>query len=109
MPSDCSVELSPLGYQFFTDVFHLHDKVRDASHCLMGLTFVEDKDGALNEVELADVFSTSPGNLWASTGFPDTTVTDDAGHVTLQGWLAQWRQVWSTPPCSHVLTSYEPA
>lgn len=27
VPSDCSVELSPLGYQFFTDVFEVFDKV----------------------------------------------------------------------------------
>jgi hypothetical protein len=24
---DCSVELSPLGYQFFTDIFEVFDKV----------------------------------------------------------------------------------
>ncbi|POW03282.1 hypothetical protein PSTT_11206 [Puccinia striiformis] len=33
---------------------------------------------------------TSPGNPWLNHGFPDTTVTNDAGAVTLQGWLAQW-------------------
>lgn len=27
VPSDCSVELSPLGYQFFTDIFETFDKV----------------------------------------------------------------------------------
>jgi mitochondrial Rho GTPase 1 len=27
VPADCSVELSPLGYQFFTDVFETFDKV----------------------------------------------------------------------------------
>jgi len=27
VPSDCSVELSPLGYQFFTDIFEIFDKV----------------------------------------------------------------------------------
>jgi Ras family protein T1 len=48
-------------------------------------------DGALNHEELTNLFCTSPGNPWLNHGFPDTTVTNDAGAVTLQGWLAQWR------------------
>ena len=28
VPPDCSVELSPLGYQFFTEIFETFDKVR---------------------------------------------------------------------------------
>ncbi|KZV93467.1 mitochondrial Rho GTPase [Exidia glandulosa HHB12029] len=75
VPSDCSVELSHRGYQFFTEIFHTYDK---------------DQDGALNGTELEDLFSTSPANPWASQGFPETTISDDAGSVTLQGWLAQW-------------------
>ncbi|ORX38936.1 P-loop containing nucleoside triphosphate hydrolase protein [Kockovaella imperatae] len=75
VPSDCSVELSPLGNQFFTDIFEAYDK---------------DQDGALSTSELNDLFSTSPGNPWLSQGFPETTITDELGRVTLQGWLAQW-------------------
>ncbi|KAI9636558.1 P-loop containing nucleoside triphosphate hydrolase protein [Dioszegia hungarica] len=75
VPYDCSVELSPLGNQFFTDIFEAYDK---------------DQDGALSQSELDDLFSTSPGNPWLAQGFPDTTITDDLGRVTLQGWLAQW-------------------
>lgn len=76
IPSDCTAELSPKGYQFFTDIFETFDK---------------DRDGALSPDELADLFSTSPGNPWISHGFPETTITADAtGAVTLQGWLAQW-------------------
>lgn len=75
VPSDCSVELSPLGNQFFTDIFEAYDR---------------DQDGALSQHELDDLFSTSPGNPWTPQGFPDTTITDDTGKVTLQGWLAQW-------------------
>ncbi|KAL7280069.1 hypothetical protein ACG7TL_006484 [Trametes sanguinea] len=75
VPHDCSVELSPLGYQFLTVLFENHDK---------------DQDGALNKEELEELFSTSPGNPWAGQKFPDTTVSDDTGAVTLQGWLAQW-------------------
>ncbi|KAG1751180.1 P-loop containing nucleoside triphosphate hydrolase protein [Suillus lakei] len=75
VPHDCSVELSPQGYQFFTDIFETFDK---------------DQDGALNSAELEELFSTSPGNPWANQNFPDTTLVDDKGAVTLQGWLAQW-------------------
>ncbi|KAK7056912.1 ERMES complex Ca(2+)-binding regulatory GTPase gem1 [Paramarasmius palmivorus] len=75
IPPDSSVELSPPGYQFFTDLFETFDK---------------DQDGALNPSELEAVFATSPGNPWATQSFPDTTLTDDTGAVTLQGWLAQW-------------------
>ncbi|KAI0770529.1 mitochondrial Rho 1 [Fomes fomentarius] len=75
VPYDCSVELSPLGYQFLTVIFENYDK---------------DQDGALNKEELDELFSTSPGNPWAGQKFPDTTVADDTGAVTLQGWLAQW-------------------
>ena len=76
VPQDCSVELSHHGYQFFTDIFMMFDK---------------DRDGSLNGTELDDLFSTSPGNPWTAQKFPDTTVADGTGAVTLQGWLAQWR------------------
>ncbi|CAG8763401.1 18740_t:CDS:10, partial [Dentiscutata erythropus] len=72
---DCSVELSPNGYQFFADIFQVFDK---------------DKDGALKDSELASLFATTPGNPWANSEFPHTTITNEAGAVTLQGWLAQW-------------------
>lgn len=75
VPGDCSVELSPLGNQFLTDIFEAYDR---------------DQDGALSQSELDDLFSTSPGNPWLPQGFPDTTITDEMGKVTLQGWLAQW-------------------
>ena len=48
----------------------------------------------MNTAELDQVFSTSPGNPWAAQKFPDTTLSDEAGAVTLQGWLAQWRYVF---------------
>ncbi|CAI2168666.1 3676_t:CDS:10 [Funneliformis geosporum] len=75
VPRDFSVELSPLGYQFFTEIFQVFDK---------------DKDGALKDSELVQLFSTSPGDPWVNSDFPHTTITNDAGAVTLQGWLAQW-------------------
>jgi len=45
----------------------------------------------LKDSELAQLFSTSPGDPWDNSDFPHTTITNDAGAVTLQGWLAQWR------------------
>lgn len=73
-----SVELSPHGYQFLTDIFEAYDA---------------DRDGALSDKELSALFSLAPGGRhpWHGTGFPrETTTTNDLGHVTLQGWLAQW-------------------
>ncbi|KAG2178189.1 hypothetical protein INT43_003442 [Umbelopsis isabellina] len=76
VPVDCSVELSPDGYQFFAELLQAFDK---------------DNDGALNDNELNSLFGTSPGNPWAQiTAFPHTTITTESGAVTLQGWLAQW-------------------
>ncbi|KAI0036512.1 EF hand associated-domain-containing protein [Vararia minispora EC-137] len=66
VPPDCSVELSPLGYKFLTDIFEVYDK---------------DQDGALNKEELLELFSTSPGNPW---------IHNEAEVETLQMWLAQW-------------------
>jgi Ras family protein T1 len=73
---DSSVELSAKGYQFFTELFSVYDK---------------DKDGALKANEMEELFSTSPCNPWTANGFPETTITNEAGAVTLQGFLAQWR------------------
>ncbi|KAI8328373.1 EF hand associated-domain-containing protein [Chlamydoabsidia padenii] len=75
VPPECSVELSPHGYNFLTELFQAFDK---------------DKDGALNIYELNELFSTSPGNPWEQSAFPHTTITTEIGSVTLQGWLAQW-------------------
>ncbi|KAI9592050.1 mitochondrial Rho 1 [Syncephalis fuscata] len=75
VPQNCSVELGYNGYQFFTELFQACDK---------------DRDGALNEEELAELFSTTPGNPWTFMGFPDSTIVNESGWVTLQGFLAQW-------------------
>jgi Ras family protein T1 len=88
---DCSVELSPLGYQFFTDLFETFDKAGSVPLLISRADCPQDQDGALKTAELDQVFSTSPGNPWATQKFPATTLSDDTGAVTLQGWLAQWR------------------
>ena len=76
-PPFSSTELSPLGYRFFADLFLLHDR---------------DNDGGLNDAELAALFapSSGPPPAWATGDFASSTVRDEAGHVTLQGWLALW-------------------
>lgn len=77
VPAHASAELSPAGYRFFVDLFLLHD---------------QDNDGGLNDAELRTLFAPTPGlpNCWIDSDFPSCTLLNDAGHVTLQGWLAQW-------------------
>ncbi|KAG5941754.1 ERMES complex Ca(2+)-binding regulatory GTPase gem1 [Claviceps sorghi] len=77
VPEYCSSELSPIGYRFFVDLFLLFDK---------------DNDGGLNDQELEALFTPTPGlpASWLDSSFPSSTVRNEAGHITLQGWLAQW-------------------
>ncbi|SCU82270.1 LAFA_0C10176g1_1 [Lachancea sp. 'fantastica'] len=77
IPSTASVELSPMGYRFLVELF---------------LTYDKDNDGGLNDQELEFLFKTTPGlpTLWTETNFPYSTVVNNQGCVTLQGWLAQW-------------------
>ncbi|KAJ5081661.1 hypothetical protein NUU61_009925 [Penicillium alfredii] len=77
VPPFASAELSPEGYRFFVNLFLLSDK---------------DNDGGLNNTELVSLFAPTPGlpASWADGSFPSSTVRNEAGHVTLQGWLAQW-------------------
>jgi len=70
-----TVELSTLGYKFFTSLFKQFDK---------------DQDGALSHTELENLFSlVSPGIPWGKK-FTDNAVTNEQSFVTLQGFLAQW-------------------
>ncbi len=71
----CAVELSPKGYQFLTELFGKFDR---------------DGDGALAWDELDELFTTCPGNPWTISGFPETTLVNEQGALTLQGFLAQW-------------------
>lgn len=77
VPEFASAELSPAGYKFFVDLFLMCDR---------------DNDRGLSDQELATLFAPTPGipHSWLEDGFPACTVRNDAGHVTLQGWLAQW-------------------
>lgn len=77
IPQSSSVELSPLGYRFFVDMFLKYDR---------------DNDGGLNNDELHLLFKTTPGlpRLWIETNFPFSTVVNNSACITLQGWLALW-------------------
>jgi Ras family protein T1 len=77
VPAFASAELGPAGYRFFVDLFLLHDK---------------DNDGGLSDTELATLFAPTPGipASWIDSAFPSCTVRNEAGYITLQGWLAQW-------------------
>ncbi|CCF59805.1 hypothetical protein KAFR_0I00240 [Kazachstania africana CBS 2517] len=72
-----SVELSPKGYRFLVDLF---------------LKFDKDNDGGLCDEELAKLFQCTPGipKSWSETDFPNSSVINNKGFITLQGWLAQW-------------------
>lgn len=85
VPDFASAELSPAGYRFFVDLF---------------LTSDRDNDGGLRESELASLFAPTPGipQSWLEDSFPASTVRNEAGHVTLQGWLAQWSMTTFTSP-----------
>ena len=85
VPEHASAELSPAGYRFFVDLFLLFDK---------------DNDGGLNNEELDALFAPTPGlpQSWIDSSFPSSTVRNDAGHVTLQGWLAQWSMTTFVEP-----------
>lgn len=85
VPEYASAELSPAGYRFFVDLFLVFDK---------------DNDGGLSNQELSALFAPTPGlpQSWIESSFPSSTVRNDAGHVTLQGWLAQWSMTTFVEP-----------
>jgi len=85
VPEYASAELSPAGYRFFVDLFLVFDK---------------DNDGGLSNEELSALFAPTPGlpQSWIESSFPSSTVRNDAGHVTLQGWLAQWSMTTFVEP-----------
>ncbi|RAL62648.1 hypothetical protein DID88_004493 [Monilinia fructigena] len=87
IPEFASAELSPAGYRFFVDLFLLFDK---------------DNDGGLNDNELNALFAPTPGlpSYWLESNFPASTVRNEAGHITLQGWLAQWSMTTFVSPAS---------
>ena len=77
LQSGCSVELSSVGIQFFTSLFHKHDK---------------DHDGALSPQELVDLFDVCPhSNPWGMDVLNSVT-TNSKGWIDLSGFLCQWNK-----------------
>ncbi|OLY83475.1 Mitochondrial Rho GTPase 1 [Smittium mucronatum] len=77
-PSRC-VELSADGFEFITELFRRFDR---------------DKDASLDDIELKNLFSVLPySSPWSEYNFPNCTLTNASGNVTLQGWLAMWSMV----------------
>eukprot|EP00727_Mastigamoeba_balamuthi_P002420 m51a1_g12175 hypothetical protein (658) ;mRNA; f:1048-3783 len=69
------LELSEEGLHFLEDLFRRHDK---------------DGDGALNDAELRELFSVTPGHPWRE-GFPaETGNTNADGNLTMAGFMSQW-------------------
>ena len=85
VPLYSSAELSPAGYRFFVDRFLLFDK---------------DNDGGLSPSELSSLFRPTPGlpPSWLDSSFPSSTVRNEAGYITLAGWLSQWSMTTFTEP-----------
>ena len=71
---DAIPQLSDVAKDFLVSVFHKYDK---------------DRDGALNQEELNDLFSVFPYEPWG----PDvlnTVCANQAGNITLKGFISQW-------------------
>ncbi|KAI9673004.1 MAG: ERMES complex Ca(2+)-binding regulatory GTPase gem1 [Caeruleum heppii] len=89
VPQYSSAELTPAGYRFFVDLFLLFDS---------------NSSGALSPSALSALFSAVPSGQpppsWSSdsSSFPSSTVRNESGHITLQGWLAQWSMTTFAEP-----------
>ncbi|XP_034486906.1 mitochondrial Rho GTPase isoform X1 [Drosophila innubila] len=76
IPPGSSTELSHRGQQFLIAVFERYDR---------------DGDGALCPEEHKMLFSTCPAAPWSySTDIRKSCPTNEAGWVTLHGWLCRW-------------------
>ncbi|KAH9365921.1 hypothetical protein HPB48_015001 [Haemaphysalis longicornis] len=74
VPPGSSTELSAKGLAFVTSLFEKHDK---------------DVDGCLSPSELASLFAVCPTQPWG-TDLVGTVATNEAGWLTLRGYLAHW-------------------
>ncbi|XP_024084973.1 mitochondrial Rho GTPase isoform X2 [Cimex lectularius] len=74
VPHGSSTELNYKGAQFFTKLFWRFDK---------------DRDGALSDVELSQLFATCPSPAWGAD-ISNIVPCNDKGWITLQGFLCFW-------------------
>ncbi|OTF79727.1 mitochondrial Rho GTPase 1-like protein [Euroglyphus maynei] len=74
--TDCFIELSPKGYQFFINLFHKYDT---------------DHDGALSPAEMAAMFSICGEHpKWLQCDYTQIVHTNERGWITLLGFLSIW-------------------
>lgn len=79
VPQGSSVELSPKGYSFFTNLFKNFDK---------------DNDGALSPSELNMLFSICEAPpKWFEADYSQIVQTNEKGWITLEGFLSIWTYV----------------
>ncbi|KAL8236270.1 hypothetical protein R6Q59_017351 [Mikania micrantha] len=72
---DQSVELTTEALDFLKGIFSLFDS---------------NKDGALEDFELDELFSTAPESPWDEDPYKDSMERTELGNVTLSGFLSQW-------------------
>eukprot|EP00941_MAST-03F_sp_MAST-3F-sp1_P003703 g3703.t1 len=84
-----SCELTGKSRQFFLELFEQFDGGK----------------GFLTHDDLRKIFQICPPDKnsntiipWSNEGFPQRTVTNARGHVTLDGWLAQWSRTTLLDP-----------
>ncbi|CAI9297232.1 unnamed protein product [Lactuca saligna] len=72
---DQSVELMSEAVDFLKGIFRLFDS---------------NKDGALQDSELDEMFSTAPESPWNEAPYKDSVERTELGDLTLSGFLSQW-------------------
>ncbi|CAH1443434.1 unnamed protein product [Lactuca virosa] len=72
---DQSVELTSEAVDFLKGIFRLFDS---------------NKDGALQDSELDEMFSTAPESPWNEAPYKDSVERTELGDLTLSGFLSQW-------------------
>ncbi|TMS21879.1 Mitochondrial Rho GTPase 2 [Larimichthys crocea] len=74
VPVGCTTELNQSGYQFLQRLFDKYD---------------EDKDSALSQTELKNLFCVCPYMPWGAEVYM-TVPTTDEGYISKHGYLCQW-------------------
>ncbi|XP_070783715.1 mitochondrial Rho GTPase 2 isoform X6 [Enoplosus armatus] len=74
VPVGCTTELNHLGHQFLQRLFDKYD---------------EDKDSALSQTELRNLFCVCPYMPWGAEVYM-TIPTTDEGYISNHGYLCQW-------------------
>ncbi|KAI3767707.1 hypothetical protein L2E82_18063 [Cichorium intybus] len=78
--------------------FGYNNDIRLSDELLPHITRTPDQDGALNEHELEDLFSTAPENPWSKAPYANTIEKNALGGVSLDGFLSQWALMINLDP-----------